>query len=369
MIGYDGSKRPSGNNADEWLIYLQEWGATPMVAVQIAEAIDAARPATHEWQWRPGGNWSERPGSAFIEEGWQAAETELRARELSVLWCGEVRSVPAHPATHEEAEIGPVGFDPTKRFGFTYRNHRGEVAKRQVWPMHLHFGATKWHPEPQWLLRGFDLDKMAERDFAMGDIVPASPSGGKEDDGADEVIKEYLAAIDTPPEKDIIKRNARHERIDKALLILRALGTRPAPTRACAGQVTEAEVEQFRQAVYAQDDGQGLQQLWVAAALRKVLVPESTVQRAWERLCMDQQNYAAALEAARAATPVPTPPEDETVRDKCFWCGSRSPLTTGVCDDCRTVGPNLRCNHDGGTRPCWKCKNYPLTPRDGRVVG
>lgn len=36
-------RRPQGSNADEWLIYLKTWGASPMCAVQIAEAIDAAQ--------------------------------------------------------------------------------------------------------------------------------------------------------------------------------------------------------------------------------------------------------------------------------------------------------------------------------------
>lgn len=36
-------KRPQGNNADEWGVFLEEYeGCIPYVAVQIAEAIDAA---------------------------------------------------------------------------------------------------------------------------------------------------------------------------------------------------------------------------------------------------------------------------------------------------------------------------------------
>ena len=31
----------------------------------------------------------------------------------------------------------------------------------------LRFGSTQWHPEPQWLLQAWDVDKDAERDFAL----------------------------------------------------------------------------------------------------------------------------------------------------------------------------------------------------------
>ena len=51
-----------------------------------------------------------------------------------------------------------------------YCNHRGETAIRTVVPLAIEFGATQWHPEPQWLLIAFDLEKQAERSFAMKDI-------------------------------------------------------------------------------------------------------------------------------------------------------------------------------------------------------
>lgn len=58
---------------------------------------------------------------------------------------------------------------------FTYRNWRGEVAERKVVPIHVWFGTTDWHPEPQWFLNANDLDKGETRDFAMKDIGAASP--------------------------------------------------------------------------------------------------------------------------------------------------------------------------------------------------
>jgi hypothetical protein len=59
--------------------------------------------------------------------------------------------------------------EPTP-FRFVYRNHRGEVAERHVIPDAVRFGPTEWHPTPQWLLRAYDLDKQALREFAMSEI-------------------------------------------------------------------------------------------------------------------------------------------------------------------------------------------------------
>lgn len=51
-----------------------------------------------------------------------------------------------------------------------YTNHRGETRIRHILPERLYFGCTDWHPEPQWLLDAFDIDKNALRSFAMKDI-------------------------------------------------------------------------------------------------------------------------------------------------------------------------------------------------------
>jgi len=51
-----------------------------------------------------------------------------------------------------------------------YTNYRGETAERKIIPIELWFGSTEWHPEEQWLLKAFDLDKKAERNFALKDV-------------------------------------------------------------------------------------------------------------------------------------------------------------------------------------------------------
>lgn len=63
----------------------------------------------------------------------------------------------------------------------SYTNWRGEHTVRNITPSHLWFGITQWHPEPQWLIRAFDHDKQAERDFALSGFgqapqkAPAEP--------------------------------------------------------------------------------------------------------------------------------------------------------------------------------------------------
>ncbi|MEP5730814.1 MAG: hypothetical protein ABJL67_15760 [Sulfitobacter sp.] len=53
---------------------------------------------------------------------------------------------------------------------FTYKNWRGEVAERCVLPIGtLERKATQFHPEPQWIMRAWDYDKKAYRDFALSD--------------------------------------------------------------------------------------------------------------------------------------------------------------------------------------------------------
>ncbi len=76
------------------------------------------------------------------------------------------------------SQIIPI--DSSKRFGddintkplhFTYRNYKGIISDRKVIPSSIYFGSTEYHKEAQWLLSGFDLDKMENRVFAVCDII------------------------------------------------------------------------------------------------------------------------------------------------------------------------------------------------------
>lgn len=54
---------------------------------------------------------------------------------------------------------------------FRYRNWRGEEATRWVIPWEIYFGMTEYHPEPQWLLSGYDIDRKEARAYALKDIL------------------------------------------------------------------------------------------------------------------------------------------------------------------------------------------------------
>ena len=54
---------------------------------------------------------------------------------------------------------------------FRYKNWQGLIATRRVLPIKIWYGSTKWHPEEDWLLKAIDLDKDAERDFKIKDIL------------------------------------------------------------------------------------------------------------------------------------------------------------------------------------------------------
>lgn len=52
-----------------------------------------------------------------------------------------------------------------------YSNWRGEIALRRILPLKLRHASTEWHPDRQWLLQAYDLDKDAFRDFALSDFL------------------------------------------------------------------------------------------------------------------------------------------------------------------------------------------------------
>ena len=50
-----------------------------------------------------------------------------------------------------------------------YRNWRGKGAIRNVLPLKVWYGSTEWHKGQQWLIRVYDLDKKANRDYTLND--------------------------------------------------------------------------------------------------------------------------------------------------------------------------------------------------------
>lgn len=59
---------------------------------------------------------------------------------------------------------------PSREIRFTFRNWREETAERRVVPDSVWFGVAPHHPDPQWHLHAFDLDRDAFRDFPLDRI-------------------------------------------------------------------------------------------------------------------------------------------------------------------------------------------------------
>lgn len=51
-----------------------------------------------------------------------------------------------------------------------YTNYKGETGVRKILPKSISFEHNEWHKEDQWLMVAFDLDKSADRTFALKDI-------------------------------------------------------------------------------------------------------------------------------------------------------------------------------------------------------
>ena len=62
-------------------------------------------------------------------------------------------------------------FDSQQVVTIRYTNYRGKTADRRIVPRQIRFASTDWHPETQWLLDAYDLDREDERSFAMRDIA------------------------------------------------------------------------------------------------------------------------------------------------------------------------------------------------------
>lgn len=61
-------------------------------------------------------------------------------------------------------------YDPKTVVVIRYTNWRGETAHRRIIPKGMRFASTERHPEIQWILDAFDLDRNADRSFALRDI-------------------------------------------------------------------------------------------------------------------------------------------------------------------------------------------------------
>jgi len=52
-----------------------------------------------------------------------------------------------------------------------YKNYQGITSIRTIIPQQIHYGSTDYHKENQWLLDVWDVEKDAQRTYAMMDIL------------------------------------------------------------------------------------------------------------------------------------------------------------------------------------------------------
>jgi len=52
-----------------------------------------------------------------------------------------------------------------------YKNWKGEIGIRNIVPLFMRYGHTDFRKEDQWLLSAWDVDKDAERTYAIMDII------------------------------------------------------------------------------------------------------------------------------------------------------------------------------------------------------
>ena len=68
-----------------------------------------------------------------------------------------------------------ASYDKETHVTIKYTNHRGETQDRNIRPQNIEYGVSQWHRKPQWILHAWDIDKNAQRSFAMVDIQQWTP--------------------------------------------------------------------------------------------------------------------------------------------------------------------------------------------------
>jgi predicted DNA-binding transcriptional regulator YafY len=113
-------------------------------------------------------------GRGVVEAGMSARWETNEASECRVILASMSQ------ADQTATEALPLDFaaagavDPTTVV-IDYTNYRGQRARRRILPNRLWYGAVDWHPQAQWILDAWDLEKGAIRSFAMSEIHSWEP--------------------------------------------------------------------------------------------------------------------------------------------------------------------------------------------------
>lgn len=54
-----------------------------------------------------------------------------------------------------------------KQVKILYTNWKGVTSYRNIIPKSIEFKSTDWHKDKQWILNAYDVDKQADRGFAV----------------------------------------------------------------------------------------------------------------------------------------------------------------------------------------------------------
>lgn len=73
------------------------------------------------------------------------------------------KQMPVLPGITEQGLKNPIKVE--------YTNYRGEKGIRTIVPISFYFGSTEYHPQEQWLVKLWDMDRQAERIYALKEIT------------------------------------------------------------------------------------------------------------------------------------------------------------------------------------------------------
>ena len=63
-----------------------------------------------------------------------------------------------------------MNLEEKQKIKILYTNWKVKTSYRNIIPKSIEFKSTEWHKEEQWILNAFDIDKNADRGFALKDI-------------------------------------------------------------------------------------------------------------------------------------------------------------------------------------------------------
>jgi predicted DNA-binding transcriptional regulator YafY len=112
-------------------------------------------------------NWMKMEGEAPTATDIVAAVAGERTRRTQVNYSRRETAPLDIEMTKPERWLEVMEASPLRIW---YTNHRGERAERNIIPRKIVWGSTRWHPQPQWILHAWDLDRQAERSFAVKDF-------------------------------------------------------------------------------------------------------------------------------------------------------------------------------------------------------